>query len=58
MPNSSPEMEYTNSDLTKSIDAKGYAYTYTYDDNHNMTQAKSQNNVKTNYTYLSTGVAE
>ena len=36
------EMEYTNSDLTKSIDAKGYAYTYTYDDNHNMTQQRAR----------------
>ncbi|WP_405352636.1 RHS repeat domain-containing protein [Ruminococcus sp.] len=50
-------MEYTDSNLTKSVDAKGYAYTYDYDDNHNMTKATSQNGVEYNYTYNSKGQA-
>lgn len=50
-------MEYTNSDLTKNIDAKGYAYEYEYDDNHNMTKATSQNGVNYNYTYNGKGLA-
>ncbi len=50
-------MEYTNSDLTKSIDAKGYAYEYKYDSKHNMTQAKSQNGVTYNYAYNNKGLA-
>ncbi|MCL2654621.1 MAG: DNRLRE domain-containing protein [Coriobacteriia bacterium] len=45
-------MQYTNNDLTKYTDAKGYAYTYTYDTKHNMTQAKSQNGVTSNYAYV------
>ncbi len=44
-------MEYTNSDLTKSIDAKGYAYEYEYDNHHNVEKAKSQNGVTYNYSY-------
>ena len=51
------KMEYTDSNLTKSVDAKGYAYTYDYDDNHNMTKATSQNGVEYNYTYNSKGQA-
>ncbi len=51
------KMEYENSDLVKSIDAKGYAYTYDYDDKHNMTKATSQNGVNYNYTYNSNGLA-
>lgn len=50
-------MEYTNTDLTKSIDAKGYAYNYTYDDKHNMVTATSQNGVVTEYTYDAKGQA-
>ena len=44
-------MEYKNSDLTKNIDAKGYAYEYTYDDNHNVTKIESQTHMNYNYTY-------
>ena len=44
-------MEYTNADLTKSIDSKGYAYTYEYDKKHNMTKATSQRGMITEYTY-------
>ena len=44
-------MEYNNSNLTKSIDAKGYAYTYNYDGKHNMTKATSQRGLTYNYTY-------
>ena len=36
-------------------DAKGYAYTYNYDDKHNMTQATSQRGITYNYTYNSAG---
>lgn len=43
-------MEYSNNDLTKYVDAKGYQYSYTYDSNHNMTQATSQNGI-TKYCY-------
>ncbi len=50
-------MEYSNSDLTKSIDAKGYAYEYTYDSKHNMTKAKSQKGITYNYTYDTSGNA-
>ena len=49
-------MEYSNADLTKSIDAKGYAYTYEYDEKHNMTKATSQRGLITEYTYDTTGV--
>ena len=50
------KMEYSNSDLTKYIDAKGYAYTYDYDDKHNMTKATSQRGLTYNYTYDSNGM--
>ena len=43
-------MEYSNNDLTKYVDAKGYQYSYAYDSNHNMTQATSQNGT-TKYCY-------
>ena len=48
-------MEYSNNNLIKETDAKGYSFTYTYDANHNMTSAISQNNVKYTYTYASNG---
>lgn len=48
-------MEYTNNNLTKSVDAKGYSYTYTYDSRHNMTQATSQSGTKYCYTYDDNG---
>ena len=48
-------MEYSNSNLTKSVDAKGYNYTYKYDDKHNMTEATSQGGTKYLYTYDSKG---
>ncbi len=51
------KMEYSDSNLTKSVDAKGYAYTYDYDDNHNMAKATSQNGVEYNYTYNTKGQA-
>ena len=44
-------MEYKNSDLTKNIDTKGYAYTYGYDKAHNVTKATSQTGMNYNYTY-------
>ena len=50
-------MEYNNSDLTKNIDAKGYAYKYDHDDNHNMTTATSQTGMNYNYTYNSKGLS-
>ena len=50
-------MEYSNNDLIKETDAKGYSFTYTYDAHHNMTSATSQNNVKYTYTYDSKGNA-
>ena len=46
-------MSYGNNNLISDTDAKGYAYTYTYDSKHNMTQAKSQRGVMYNYTYNS-----
>jgi len=48
-------MSYSNNNLISDTDAKGYAYTYTYDSKHNMTQAKSQYGVMYNYTYNSAG---
>ena len=48
-------MTYSNNNLMSETDAKGYAYTYTYDTKHNMTQAKSQRGVMYNYTYNSAG---
>lgn len=49
-------MEYSNNDLTKYVDAKGYQYSYAYDSNHNMTQATSQNGItKYCYQYNSNG---
>ena len=45
------KMEYSNSNLTKSTDPKGFDYKYTYDGKHNVTQATSQRGVKYNYTY-------
>ena len=51
------KMEYSNSDLTKSVDPKGYAYTYEYDDKHNMTKATSQRGTTYNYTYDNKGNA-
>ena len=50
-------MEYQNNDLTKSVDSKGYAYSYTYDSKHNVTKAVSQTGVSSNYTYNSKGQA-
>lgn len=50
-------MEYNNSDLTKNIDAKGYAYTYGYDKAHNVTKATSQTGMNYNYTYSTKGLA-
>ena len=50
-------MEYSNNNLIKETDAKGYSFTYTYDTHHNMTSATSQNNVKYTYTYDSKGNA-
>lgn len=43
-------MEYTNHNLTKYTDAKGYSFTYTYDNKHNMTEALAQNGI-TKYCY-------
>ena len=43
--------------LTKNIDAKGYAYEYTYDDNHNVTKIESQTHMNYNYTYSTKGLA-
>ena len=48
-------MEYSGSDLVSSTDIAGYEYTYTYDDNHNVTSAESAGNVITKFTYNSMG---
>ena len=48
-------MEYSNGNLTKSVDAKGFNYTYKYDSKHNMTEATSQGGAKYLYTYDSMG---
>ena len=48
-------MEYSNGNLTKSIDAKGYDYEYTYNTNHTLKKATSQTGVSYNYTYESKG---
>lgn len=50
-------MEYSNSDLIRNTDLKGYSNTYDYDDNHNLTKATSQTGVNYNYTYDSNGLA-
>lgn len=50
-------MEYSNSDLVRNTDLKGYSYTYDYDNKHNMTKATSQRGVKYNYAYNSHGLA-
>ena len=50
-------MEYSNSDLVKNTDLKGYAYTYDYDNKHNMTKATSQSGVTYNYAYDNKGLA-
>lgn len=48
-------MEYSNNNLTKSVDPKGYAFTYDYDSKHNLTKSTSQNNITYNYSYNKTG---
>ena len=48
-------MEYSNGNLTKSVDAKGFNYSYKYDSKHNMTEATSQGGTKYLYTYDSMG---
>ena len=48
-------MEYSNGNLTKSIDAKGYDYKYEHDSKNNLTQATSQSGTKYLYTYDSMG---
>ena len=53
--NQQSTMAYTNNNLMSETDAKGYAYTYNYDDKHNMTQATSQRGITYNYTYNSAG---
>ncbi len=44
-------MEYDGSDLVKYTDAKGYDYTYDYDDKHNLTKATSAKGVVTGFEY-------
>ena len=48
-------MEYSNGNLTKSVDAKGFNYSYKYDSKHNMTEATSQGGTKYLYTYDNMG---
>ena len=48
-------MEYSNGNLTKSIDAKGYDYQYERDSKNNLTQATSQSGTKYLYTYDNMG---
>ena len=48
-------MEYSNGNLTKSIDAKGYDYQYEHDSKNNLTQVTSQSGTKYLYTYDSMG---
>lgn len=43
-------MAYTNNNLMSETDAKGYVYTYNYNDKHNMTKATSQRGITYNYT--------
>ncbi len=50
-------MEYEGSDLVKYTDAKGYNYTYDYDDNHNLLKATSAKGVVTGFEYNSYGQA-
>lgn len=50
-------MEYNNTDLTKSINTKGYSYTYAYDAKHNVKTATSQRGTTYNYTYDTKGNA-
>ena len=42
-------MEYSNGNLTKSVDAKGFNYSYKYDSKHNMTEATSQGGMPITY---------
>jgi YD repeat-containing protein len=51
-------MQYSGVDLTKYTDAKGYDYEYAYDTKHNLDYAKSQNDIKYDYTNNSGGQAE
>ncbi|MBQ8767460.1 MAG: DNRLRE domain-containing protein, partial [Clostridia bacterium] len=44
-------MEYNGSDLVSYTDAKGYEYTYDYDDAHNLTTATSAKGVVTGFEY-------
>ena len=48
-------MEYNNTDLTKSINPKGYSYIYNYDSKHNVKTATTQKGITYNYTYGSKG---
>ncbi|MDD4414258.1 MAG: carbohydrate binding domain-containing protein [Oscillospiraceae bacterium] len=48
-------MEYYGNDLTKQVNSKGYDYSYEYDSRHNLTQAKSQRGVLSNYAYNAYG---
>ena len=48
-------MEYSNNNLTKTIDPKGYAFTYDYDLKHNLTKSTSQNDITYNYSYDTAG---
>ena len=49
-------MEYSNSDLAKKTDLKGYVCTCDYDEKHNMTKAASQTGVTYNYAYDNEGL--
>lgn len=53
--NQNSQMEYTGGNLTKSIDAKGFSYTYDYNDNKTLKKATSQTGVNYNYTYEGKG---
>lgn len=49
------KMEYSNQNLIKSTDPKGYQYSYQYDSKHNMTQATSQSGTRYCYQYDANG---
>ena len=48
-------MEYSNNNLTKTVDPKGYAFNYDYDLKHNLIKSTSQNDITYNYSYDTAG---
>ena len=48
-------MVYSNHNLIRETDARGYDFSYVYDTKHNLTKATTQNGVTYNYAYNSYG---